>query len=94
MTPQWSEWGACTKNRSRTEISCLASSQTPHSCPLEVEKEECTSTSPGNSFERHFLKIIFEYFSQPSRLAGMGLLVAVYIKLRARGEDQGSCMQW
>ena len=54
MTPQWSEWGACTKNRSRTEISCLASSQVPDSCPLELEKEECTSTSPGNSFERHW----------------------------------------
>ena len=56
MTPQWSEWGACTKNRSRTEISCLASSHVPDSCPLELEKEECTSTSPGNSFDKHFFE--------------------------------------
>ena len=48
LTPQWSEWSPCTKNRSRREISCLASGQTPESCPMEVEREECTSTSSGN----------------------------------------------
>ena len=46
LTPQWSEWGACTKNRTRPEISCVASFSSD-SCPMEVETEECSS--PGNS---------------------------------------------
>ena len=46
LTPQWSEWGACTKNRTRADISCIGSSSS-ESCPVEVETEECSS--PGKS---------------------------------------------
>ena len=47
LTPQWSEWGACTKNRTRPDISCITS-YSPDSCPMEVEREGCSS--PGNYF--------------------------------------------
>ena len=52
LTPQWSEWGGCTKNRNRTDMSCIASfssdtSDSSETCPMEVETEECSS--PGNS---------------------------------------------
>ena len=47
LTPQWSEWGACTKNRTRQDISCITS-YSPDSCPIEVEREGCSS--PGNYF--------------------------------------------
>ena len=46
LTPQWSEWGECTKNRTRPDISCIASYSSDN-CPMEVEGEGCSS--PGNS---------------------------------------------
>ena len=47
--PQWSEWSACTKNRTRTDLSCIASDSSDafastSSCPTEVETEECSSS--------------------------------------------------
>ena len=39
---EWSEWSACTKNRTRPQICPAADS-----CPLEVETEECEAGSPG-----------------------------------------------
>ena len=50
LTPQWSEWGACTKNRTRPDISCIASYSTD-SCPMEVEREGCSSSGNSCSFE-------------------------------------------
>ena len=47
LTPQWSEWSGCTKNRTRPDISCIASFSSDN-CPLEVEREDCSS--PGITF--------------------------------------------
>ena len=47
LTPQWSEWGSCMKNRTRPDISCIAS-HSSNGCPMEVEREECSSS--GNSY--------------------------------------------
>ena len=57
LTPQWSEWGACTKNRTRPDISCLASYSTD-SCPTEVEREGCSSSGNSCSFEVISVKLI------------------------------------
>ena len=58
MTPQWSEWSACTKNRSRPDISCIAR-YSSDSCPMEVEREDCSSSGNSCSFVVISLKLIF-----------------------------------
>ena len=79
---EWSEWGECEKNRSRPDISCLASSSS-ESCSPEVEREECSSpdtSSPGCNkksvqFEVHQLvnkiihKLLFLWQSDPDLIS-------------------------
>merc|ERR1719500_2769569 len=48
LSPQWSDWGSCTKNRTRPEASCIAGHSTD-SCPMEVETEKCTFSGPANN---------------------------------------------